>query len=169
MKQDKFLEEVMKECKRYMGGYVPSTARKINSAIEEGFKEAIQLTKKSCYEKVIEIINEWSSKEDFPNIPELQQKIKEELKKEIEEELRKGIGRNKVLPLDWAMDRINPILERYFQKAKEHSKKKIEEFVEKLKEYLDYRESLGIQRYTTEGIKAEIDKIKKEVFEDKKQ
>ena len=34
-----------------------------------------------------------------------------ELNKRIEGILRQGIERNGVLPLDWAMDRINPILE----------------------------------------------------------
>lgn len=33
------------------------------------------------------------------------------------------------------------------------------EIIEKLKKWLDYRESLGIQRYTTEMIKEEIDEI----------
>ena len=49
-----------------------------------------------------------------------------EIKKEIREELEKGIIRNKVLPLDWAMDRINPILEEQaqeFEKMIEELKK----------------------------------------------
>ena len=40
------------------------------------------------------------------------------LRKEIEAELQKGIRRNKVLPLDWAMNRINPIIEKGIKQAK---------------------------------------------------
>jgi len=40
------------------------------------------------------------------------------LRKEIEAELQKGIRRNKVLPLDWAMNRINPIIGKGIKQAK---------------------------------------------------
>lgn len=36
----------------------------------------------------------------------------EKVLKEIREELERGIQRNDVLPLDWAMDRIKPIIEK---------------------------------------------------------
>ena len=40
-----------------------------------------------------------------------------------------------------------------------YNEEDVKEFIKRLKEYLDYRESLGIGRYTTEGIKEEIDKL----------
>ena len=40
------------------------------------------------------------------------------LSEKIREQLEKGITRNKVLPLDWAMDRINPILKEAVEKLK---------------------------------------------------
>jgi len=48
---------------------------------------------------------------------EINKKI-EEVKKEIELELEKGIKRNNILPLDWAMDRINPIIDKFVEEAK---------------------------------------------------
>ncbi len=41
----------------------------------------------------------------------------EKTEKDIRTELEKGITRNKVLPLDWAMDRINPIIEQTLHTA----------------------------------------------------
>lgn len=43
------------------------------------------------------------------------------LDEKIREELEKGINRNDILPLDWAMDRINPILEQAVKQLKEES------------------------------------------------
>lgn len=40
-------------------------------------------------------------------------KTTKEILKFIEEELERGITRNKVLPLDWAMDRIMPLIENF--------------------------------------------------------
>lgn len=45
--------------------------------------------------------------------------IKEKLKRDIQKELENGIKRYKVLPLDWAMDRINPVIDDAFSQAGE--------------------------------------------------
>lgn len=42
----------------------------------------------------------------------------ERLLKEIEKELKKGIERNNILPLDWAMDRINPLIKEAIRQTK---------------------------------------------------
>jgi len=55
----------------------------------------------------------------------MKDKIKEKLEKEIEEELEKGITRNKVLPLNWAMDRIKPILEKAIEETKKEERENI--------------------------------------------
>ena len=97
MKKDKILEEeiiekVLKEILNdknavYLGiGVIfdkylaPTPREQLARHIQHLIEIAIQKAKKFCSEKVQEIIDEWSSKEDFPNIPELQQKIKEDLK-----------------------------------------------------------------------------------------
>ncbi len=67
--------------------------------------------------------------------------IKEKLLKEIKEELDRGITRNKVLPLDWAMDRIEPILVNAIE---ETSKAKDEEFIKTLIKLQDDVDALQI-------------------------
>jgi hypothetical protein len=52
-----------------------------------------------------------------------------EIIEEIRKELESGINRNRVLPLDWAMDRISPIIE----KAIQQTKSKLREDIEKLR------------------------------------
>ena len=55
-----------------------------------------------------------------------------ELLKEIHDELERGITRNKVLPLDWAMDRIEPIIEKALSKVRLDALKEEVEFLENL-------------------------------------
>ena len=39
-------------------------------------------------------------------------------RKKIREKLEEGVKRNKVLPLDWAMDRIDDVLEEFSKRLK---------------------------------------------------
>ena len=55
----------------------------------------------------------------------------DKIEQNIREEIEKGIGRNKVLPLDWAMDRIRPILKGYKQETKKEILDKIKIFLNK--------------------------------------
>ena len=54
--------------------------------------------------------------------------IIEKVLKEIKEELESGVKRNKVLPLDWAMDRITPIIQKALQMRDADLQGKIENF-----------------------------------------
>jgi hypothetical protein len=46
------------------------------------------------------------------NGEKIMEKQTDKIIKEIRQELENGINRNKVLPLDWAMDRITPIIQQ---------------------------------------------------------
>lgn len=58
--------------------------------------------------------------------------IQEEILKEIHDELEKGINRNDILPLDWAMDRIEPIIIKGIEKGKLQRQKEIIEIVKNI-------------------------------------
>ena len=98
---------------------------------------------------------------------------KNKIIEKIRTELEKGITRNKVLPLDWAMDRISPIIEKALTPAEEEHKKEIEMLQQQVCDcndgLLKYEKQIFGLGNALKDYKKENKKLKKEISDLKKQ